>query len=321
MSNKPNKLIAVGMRFIQEAKSLQEYITRASNSREKLYISLKKTDNINGVDGISYAVVFKGQHVAYIRNKDIPDIVRFANEHKSVFNVNTIDGYFINSVTPNYWILTNDPGVITFTHQNAVAIDKSTPAITEKQLLKDTEKDTKMNTNSMRDSFFREVKNVAIDVQSGKFGVLSSDGISVYDNGTINVNPIVELGIKIPAFAIRVPVEQLSAGDIILNGAEATFFSAKTEFGYEVVTLSGEVKQVGQVSNMFFGKNTVLAVKNMFGEGTNPMMMAMLMSDDLGNGDNKNLMMAMAMSGGFNSSNADSNVGGMNPLMLMMLMK
>jgi len=190
----------------------------------------------------------------------------------------------------------------------------------EIELPKNTVKDeNKMfNTNSMRDSFFREVKNVAIDIQSGKFGVVTTDGISVYDaaNGGVSVNPITDFGVKVPAFAMRVAITDLKAGDIIVGGSEPSFFvELLKEGGYVVTTMSGERRTVGSVTNMFFGKNTVLAVKNMFGEGVNPMMMALMMGDDKkGEGFDMKTFALMSMMG----QNAGN--GGMDSNMLMMMM-
>lgn len=320
------------MRYLPEAKLVQAEIRKNKSSP----VVLVPGSNIEGVEGISYAVECNGVKVAYIRNKDIPELLSFVRKYVTDPKVR-IHGYCVDVVQENYWVLKNDPGSETLDVYDSAKkkiheyINKPIEGyfdLTEYNVRTPfdnktypTKQETKMNTNSMRDSFFREVKNVAIDIQSGKFGVISQDGISVYNAGTVEVNPIQELGVKVPAFAIRVPVDQLAEGDIILSGADATFFKAKTEQGYEVVTLSGEVKQVGQVSNMFFGKNTVLAVKNMFGSagGMNPMMLAMLMGDgEFAKGDNKNLMLAMAMSGGMGGS---EGMGGMNPLMLMMLLK
>ena len=37
------------------------------------------------------------------------------------------------------------------------------------------------------------------------------------DGDGVSVNPITEMGFTIPAFAMRVPIEQLAAGDIIIG--------------------------------------------------------------------------------------------------------
>lgn len=340
----PNKLIVVGMRYQPRdvQRQYKEYL--AMRIKGSVRVNLVLEENPEGiiVDGKhkAYAVYMDmaatplnlGTKIGYIRNKDIPLLDM---KH------NVLDRYIVTDKHDNYLVLEyndtgsmnkyfNVDGRITSTStfndntitsntldQFAARNSQSNTPITEK-------KETKMNTSSMRDSFFREVKNVVIDIQSGKFGVTSKDGIATFANGVVNVNPMVDFGVKIPAFAMRVELTALKEGDIIINGDESTFFKALTDNGYEVVTLGGEVRQVGSVSNMFFSKNTVLAVKNMFGEGTNPMMMAMLMGDGFGSssgGDNKNMMlMMMAMSGGMGGAADSTGIGGMNPMMLAMLM-
>ncbi len=111
---------------------------------------------------------------------------------------------------------------------------------------------------------------------------------------------------------MRTAVDKLVAGDIIVNGDQAQFFvEAVKEGGYKVMSTSGEVSTVGNVKNLFFGANTVLAVKNMFeGSGMNPMMMALMMGD--GKMDTKTLMLMSMMGGGA--------MGEMNPMMLMLMM-
>ena len=131
------------------------------------------------------------------------------------------------------------------------------------------------------------------------------------------------MGFDIPAFARRVPVADLSEGDILVGNGEPVFFK---EFfadpkggatGYKTVTLNGTVQEVGNVTNLFFGKNSVLAVKNMFSNesgGMNPMMM-LAMSGALGGDSKIDPLMLMMMSGGFGGSS-----NGMNPMMLALML-
>ena len=333
MSSYPDKLIAVGMRFrpTQDQEYLKSFIPQINDPGSiKPEVEIKHEFNTNGVNGQAYAVLIKGVHVAYIRNQDVPQYDAAASQ--------TLVGcgakYAITKYTPNYLILQRITSSLENTAKYAYAFTESGTSSKHATLANNTAgnlvvngeevatkkyvneqlnkpKDTQMNIqSSMRDSFFREVKNVAIDVQSGKFGVQSQDGISVYVDGGVSVNPITDFGVKVPAFAMRVAVETLEEGDIIISGQDASFFKQKTESGYEVVTLNGEVKQVGQVTNLFFGKNTVLAVKNMFGENTNPMMMAMMMGD--GKDFDMKTFAMMSMMGG---KQMDQNM-----LMMMMLM-
>ena len=342
MTKLPNKLIVVGMRYTDPKYQRAFNTEYARKKAGKLRVTLSLENNESGVKDLdgrvkSYVVYCNlpetgSIKLGYIRNKDLPALS---------FRRLIITGYVVTGVQTNYLVLTqeaqdsstddyddldeyranNTTGRINPCTEVATKYGTSSVDFTN---ISEQPKESKMNTASLKDSFFREVKNVVIDIQSGKLGVTSKDGIATFANNQVSVNPIVDFGIKIPAFAMRVEVTNLAEGDIIISGDESTFFKSKTESGYEVVTLSGEVRQVGSVSNMFFGKNTVLAVKNMFGEGTNPMMMAMLMGDGFGSGDkgdNKNMMlMMMAMSGGMGGSADNTGMGGMNPMMLAMLM-
>jgi hypothetical protein len=297
------KLIAVGMRFCDT--NAVSYAVKCFNRGDNK-VQIKQEDNPNGVSGIAYGVWFTGSKIAYIRNADL------ASYKKELLYTSSA---VVKKVTPNYILL--EAGI----EESKYSID---PSVYSEAPVKinnhnticapiSERKETKMNMNSMRDNFFRELKNVVIDIQSGKFGFQSADGIAVYDNGTISVNPITELGVKVPAFAMRVAVADLNEGDIIVSGSENVFFKGKTETGYEVVTVAGEVRTVGNVSNMFFGKNTVLAVKNMFASGAggmNPMMLAMMMGDDKGGKFDMKTFALMSMMGG----------GAMDSNMLMMAM-
>ncbi len=180
----------------------------------------------------------------------------------------------------------------------------------------------KMNIGNMRDSFFKEVKNVALDMQSGKLGVVTKDGIITATLDGVSVNPITDMGFNIPAFAMRTPIEQLSKGDIIISSGDPVFFVEGSKVGYMTITTSGVIQETGSVSNMFFGKNTVMAVKNMFGaeggNGMNPMMLMMMMGDDKAGSDGfdfKKMMMMQMMMG-----NQGSDAGQMNPMMMAMMM-
>lgn len=335
------KLIVVGMRY-HDPKLVKVVVDAAK--QQTVSVSLKLEDNKEAPGGKALAVYYKQVRVGFVRNADLQGALANNSWQRYV--------YLIRSCATNYWILDGKPsassgegpssyddsivnllvnvgnpcgeissGITTtsphWANSNYRGYTKpqDTAANLQQANTNSTKDEKKMiNTNSMRDSFFREVKNVAIDIQSGKFGVISNDGISVYTDGGVSVNPITDFGVKVPAFAMRVAVSDLKAGDIIV-GNETTFFKqALKEGGYEVVTLNGEVRTVGTVTNMFFGKNSVLAVKNMFGEGTNPMMMAMMMGDNKEGFDMKTFAL-MSMMG-----NSAGNAGGMDQNMLMMLM-
>jgi hypothetical protein len=300
-----DKLIAVGMRYCKDSGALVD------GAKVKT-VTLQTEKNSNGVEGYAVKVLYKDKHVAYIRNKDLPEL--FKTSPKLLDTSLVCYGYQITQSYTNYLVLTksnNNFSECKVSDMESLRKDSMAALYANRPLASQintpaypsSTKEPKMNiSTNMRDAFFREVKNVAIDIQSGKFGVTSTEGISVYVDGGVSVNPITDFGIKIPAYAMRVAVKDLKEGDIVINGNDTSFFKKATDNGYEVVALNGEVKQVGNVSNLFFGKNSVLAVKNVFGEGTNPMMMAMLFSEGK-DFDMKTFALMSMMGGGFDGSN------------------
>jgi hypothetical protein len=291
----PDKLIAVGMKYQPEAQNFLRSIS------PKYPVSLTREKNEKGINGVAYAVTAfieggSSIRLGYIRDIDTPLLDR-----PSYHNV-----YEITAIQTNYLVLKPRDNM---SSDNARYMPKY-DEIPDK-------KETKMNTSSIRDSFFREVKNAVLDITTGSFGIVTADGISVYKDGAVSVNPLVDMGVKVPAFAMRVDVATLTEGDIILNGNTTYFYKGKTETGYEVVATNGEVKQVGSVTNLFFGKNTVLAVKNMMaGTGMNPLVMAMMLGGTEGKDFNMKTFAIMSMLGAKSeNSGIDSNM-----LMMMLMM-
>jgi hypothetical protein len=314
-----DKLIVVGMSKMPKVVQVK--------AGDSLYLMVESSTK--GIEGKTLAVYKKGteDHVGYIRNTDLEAIFH-SNRGSYNLALSTQESYWylVETVRVNYIVLKRiDIGTAKTNPCKEIELNgpiyctlEAAEEVTKPKL--NDKGQSMINTNSMRDQFFREVKNVAIDIQTGKFGISNTDGISVYDKGTINVNPIQELGVKIPAFAMRIAVDKLVAGDIIVNGNDAVFFvELNKEGGYKVMATSGEISSLGNVKNMFFGANTVLAVKNMFeGSGMNPMMMALMMGDGMMGDDKMDMksLMLMSMMGG----QGGEAMGGMNPMMLMLMM-
>lgn len=321
----PDKLIVVGMRY---QKGAQDFLANTRPIGRP--VTLTKEFNPQGINNVGYLVSIGARNLGYIRNPDI-----------GYLSADTYTNYEITSIQNNYLVLklkhsfkvddrctvasmadnpcsevpvgyTTLGGATTLSEAESrnMAFKQEYEASYNEKI-----KETKMNTNSMRDSFFREVKNAVLDITTGGFGITTPDGISIYKDGAVSVNPIVDMGIKVPAFAMRVDVATLTEGDIILNGNDTSFYKGKTEAGYEVVAMNGEVKQVGAITNLFFGKNTVLAIKNMMaGTGMNPLMLAMMMGDGAdGKGFDMKTFALMSMMG------AKQEGGGMDSNMLMMM--
>lgn len=322
MKQLPKKLVVVGMRHIGGASQyVRDYL------REGSIVILKQVYSEHGVNGRAFEVYApeKMRKLGYIRNQDVPLLPN--KEPYEIFE------YKITTIRENYLVInhaysTSDEHEITYRENPylvgldayaAISSDTVNSHIFTDKITKSNtvEKESSMNTQNLRNQIFREVKNVVIDIQTGALGFQNKDGIATYVAGTISVNPIVDFGVKVPAFAMRVAVKDLKPGDIILQGDDASFYHSETEAGYEVLTLNGEVRQIGNVSNLFFGANTVLAVKNMFGNsGMNPMMMAMMMGEEKEGFDMKTFALMSMM--GQNMGTGDSNMSQM--MMMAMFM-
>ena len=304
MTELPDKLVVVGMRFVSKAPQALE------NMRLYTEVSLHSDYSEHGVDGWCWKVKYKNTLIGYVRNKDIP-LLPTAESTKE------IHAYELVKIRENYIVLARpalmtSPVIVPRLVHRALNAVGATTHLTEENIFSNTSKEPKMNVQNLKNQIFREVKNVAIDIQTGKLGFQNAEGIATYQDGVVSVNPIVDFGVKVPAFAMRVPIADLNAGDIIIQGDTAHFFHRHTEQGYEVASLSGEIKQVGSVTNMFFGANTVLAVKNMFGSSNmNPMIMAMMLGEEKEGFDMKTFAL-MSMMG--------NQTGDQNNMQQMMMM-
>lgn len=323
--NIPNNLVCVGMKY-RPTIAYTFYKEIASNvSSYNRQVVLSREYNINGVNNYAWAVIVDNVHIAYVRNKDVYLLEKIYEKTKKVKLENL---YIIKSCAGNYFLLNSKQRNYVLPVMNELYIEHyndredalsyvdtftikvAANKVEEKR--KQIEERKVMNSNKIKDMFFQEVKNVVFDIQTGHFGISDTNGISVFSNGSISVNPIVELSVSIPAFAVRSNIDTLNPGDIVVLSNETVFFKFKSDNGAMVViSASGEEKNIAPVTNMFMGNNTVLAVKNMFGTGTNPLMMAMLMSDK--KDFDPKLLAFMAM---------NQNGGNIDPMMMaLMFMK
>ena len=321
-SNKTNRN-AVAVHFLENGESLHVgnrigYIRDADLSQ----LPTKDFNYHGNIDLYKYSTMFKITRICtnYLRIDPVEGITT-VKPSGTASVLSGVSSGIHNTGASNMYIRNPCAEIPLHMKVYQTALDGSFLTNTKPQI---KEKPKMINTNSMRDSFFKEVKNVALDMQSGKLGIVTKDGITVFTDEGVSVNPITEMGFNIPAFAMRVPVEQLAKGDIIIGSGEPVFFREGSKAGYLTISTTGVFQEVGIVANMFFGKNTVMAVKNMFGgdsseSGMNPMMLAMMMgSDKEGSGgfDFKKMMMMQMMMGQGNQG----GIGGMNPMMAMMFM-
>lgn len=193
--------------------------------------------------------------------------------------------------------------------------------------------------DKLRDSLFCQVSDVVLDVQTGAVGVkvknmdgevirsLAKDG----DKFTLSSNPLKELAVEIPAFAIRTSPDALKPGDIVvLEDDSYGFFVSKADddaVNNPVITVvnakTGRTGPVNIAHNRLFGTYGVLAVKNPFagggfggggGGGFESLLPLLLLGgEDLG--DKKDLLLLLMLSGG--QLGGDGGLGGLLPLLLL----
>lgn len=197
---------------------------------------------------------------------------------------------------------------------------------------KEANRMTKLNSlsdafSSMKDSFFVQVHNVVLDIQSGAMGIQVEDGLTTYDGETIKVNPIGAFGMPVPAFAVRTPLSNIAAGDILIQDKEAMFVTSKVGKDNQVKVLktNGANGSITPVVNILFGTPGVLVVKNMLsgfggggggGSGLSSMLPLLLM----GGKDMGDMLPLLLMSGGLGGAQGAAGAPAMNPMMLMLLM-
>jgi hypothetical protein len=172
------------------------------------------------------------------------------------------------------------------------------------------------------DAFFQEVTDLVLDMSQNppRTGILTADGISTFNAETsqITINPLTDLSLPIPAFALRTPITDLKPGDIvIMPGSKQKRFVVSTADGsVQTMGPAGTETSTKVPDNTLFGAGAVLAVKSMTDatstSSLNPMLMAMLLSNREG-GSSIDPFLLMAMSPAAASAP-------MNPMMMMALM-
>jgi hypothetical protein len=201
---------------------------------------------------------------------------------------------------------------------------------------------------NISNSLFRQVKDVVIDIQSGAMGVKQKNDESGDVLATVNAdgelvhNPIKQLGLPVPGIAIRTPVADLKAGDIIVmpDGGYSFNLGPAENGNLKIVNAkSGRATDFNPAKNTLLGNNGVMAVRNFLNLGGggggggllgNPLMLMLLLGNKDGEGDgglgglDKNTLLLLMLSGGLGGGQqapaAEGNNLLSNPLMLMLLL-
>lgn len=190
-------------------------------------------------------------------------------------------------------------------------------------------KDMKSKMATAMSAMIQPIENVSYDLQTGSTGIKTGTGIVTFDGEELSKNPLDFFSMSIPAFAMLTPVDQVKAGDILVSEKKAYgFIQEITESGsLRTLNVQGHSSRfVPTKVNMMGISRGVTIVKsfgNLFGtpEGgaaggfdINSLMMMSMLSGE-GSSKFEDMLPLLMLSGGMGGQS-----GGMNPLMLMMLM-
>lgn len=214
------------------------------------------------------------------------------------------------------------------------------------EVISQKQKESNVATTDMftklKNSLFRSINEVALDLQTLKAGIKLPSGVvtleitapdEVADEHDVEpqyelaINQMSEFSISLPAWATRVPVDALTLGDIIvLDSDKLAFFIKKGANGNAknptVVALEAESRNEvtsNLATNRLFGGGGVLAVRNAFGPtigdvgGLLPMMVAAENEGDMGR-----MLAIMSMMGAMGGGkNKDQGMAQMLPFLLL----
>jgi hypothetical protein len=198
-----------------------------------------------------------------------------------------------------------------------------------------------INTNKFVSRMFRRINGLVWDITTGTVGLKTEQGIyslkstpSASDAAvlehSISVNPFDDFGMAIPAFATQTAHADVEIGEIIVGDSGIIGWVVdKTAAAFKVLDHNGFQKTYAPPSVQILGSQGVLVVRNLFSltggasgaAGLASNLMPLLM---LGGGDEKieKILPLLLMTGQMGGATAGAApAGGMNPLMLMMLMK
>lgn len=198
------------------------------------------------------------------------------------------------------------------------------------------------NTSALMNNFFRKVDNAVWDLQTGRLGFVSQDGIHTLsgegEDASVELNIIQQFGIPLPAFARSTPIEGVKIGDMIHGNVKGWVVAIKNDAegnvnSFKIMKISGEItpwkpphiKMLGLDSGVMVVTSLInLAPGGQGGLANLQSSLLPLMMLGGGNVDLDSLMPLLLVSGGFGNSNdasATAGLGGIvqNFMMLSML--
>lgn len=211
----------------------------------------------------------------------------------------------------------------------------------------------KFNAAAWMERMIRSVDNVVWELTSGKIGLVVGDqivainyadvetkpsGDVVATNPTISLNPMMDFGMPIPAFAQATPSRQLNIGDLVYSSTDKTPLGwivgvLNDHTSFQLITPQGYVQSwVPPVTNSLISFDAgVMILRNMVnalpGGSTQMgqlqgMLMPMMLSGMLdGESDLKSIMPLLLMQGGMGGADGGMTGNMMSSMMQMMLMQ
>lgn len=182
--------------------------------------------------------------------------------------------------------------------------------------------------SSLKNLLFQEVEGVVVDLRTGTAGVQvkNDEGeviVTFVDKGEegfeLESNPIKELGMPVPAYAVRTAPDKIKKGDIVVlnDGTVAFFVRTAGKSKIDIVNAkSGREGQISLSKNQLLGSYGVLAVANILnpaGGGDFNSLLPFLLLKEGGKDNNKLLLFMMMQQGG----QLAGGMGNLLPLLLL----
>jgi hypothetical protein len=196
---------------------------------------------------------------------------------------------------------------------------------------------------AMMNRFFRKIEDAVWDLQSGKIGLATKEGIATIDglgdDASISINPIEQFGIPVPSFAQNTPLADVKVGDLLYGTTAGTrgwitkiIVNDKEDgsktYKFKILTPSGTETTFTPPKIAMFGFDPsgamiVRSLFNMMGSSEGlaglqgNLMPLMMMGGDMEDiGD----ILPMVMMSGMGGAGNTGNMGSMMQTMMMMKM-
>lgn len=148
--------------------------------------------------------------------------------------------------------------------------------------------------------------------------VVDNEYVGMKADGTLTSYPR-EMLIDIPVYSINKPQASIQVGDVIKTGKGYAKVLAKNSDGsLRILAYTGDTYDKQEVQDFLLGQSMTRVIVNMFnfdGSGFNPLIFAL--TDESSDFNMEKLMMLSML----NPNGMNMSTNGMNPFMLMMLMK